>query len=135
MEFRGRKYRKLYTHLCDMTAQEWRASFSDVETVIGDTLPPSARRHRAWWSNHSGDNMLRQARAWIAAGWETADVDMDAETLLFRREDFCAPDGQSVSTTDALDALDQLQATLEDRGVNLAEWAQSLRTERRAIDR
>lgn len=134
MEFRGRKYRKLYAHLCDLTAQEWRAAFSDVETVIGDTLPPSARRHRAWWSNHSGDNILRQARAWIAAGWETVDVDMNAETLLFRREDFPAPLG-SVSTTDALNALDQLQAALADRGVDLAAWARNLHTERRAIDR
>ena len=132
MEFSGRKYRKLYTHLCDLTAQEWRASFSDVETVIGDTLPPSARRHRAWWSNHSGDNILRQARAWLAAGWETADVDIDAETLLFRREGFDAPGGQPASTIDALNALDQLQTALGAREVDLAGWARNMRAERRA---
>ena len=134
IDFRGRKYRKLYVHLCGLTAQEWRASFSDVEAVIGDKLPPSARRHRAWWSNHSGDNILRQARAWVAAGWETVDVDMDAEMLLFRRKVIDAPGGQSLSADDSLDALDQLQKALATRGVDLAAWARNVQAERRAID-
>ena len=132
MEFRGQKYRKLYAHLCGLTDREWRASFSDIEAVIGDNLPPSARRHRAWWSNHSGDNILRQARAWISAGWETADVDMDAETLLFRRGNVYTSDKSSLFPDDALDALDQLQTSLSKRQVDLANWAQNLRAERHA---
>lgn len=132
MEFRGRKYRNLYAHLCSLTAQEWRASFADIEAIIGDDLPPAARSYRAWWSNHGGVHVLRQARAWLSAGWKTAEVDMSAETLLFRREDIYAPDGQSISPGDSLDALDRLQTALAEREVDLAGWAQDLRSERRA---
>ena len=83
MEYKGRKYRKLYAHLRSLSSQEWKASFDDIEAIIGDRLPASARRHRASWAN---DITQARARAWLAAGWETAQVDMDAETLLFRRK-------------------------------------------------
>ena len=84
MAARG-KYQRLYTHLCGMTTQEWRPSFDEIESIIGFELPASARLHRPWWSNQTGGNGHSQALAWSAAGWETADVDMDAETLLLRR--------------------------------------------------
>ena len=83
MAIRG-KYRSLYTHLCSLPAQEWRTTFREIESIIGFELPPSARLHRPWWSNQSGGNGHSQALAWSVAGWETADVDMDAETLLLR---------------------------------------------------
>ena len=80
------KYRGLYTHLCRLTTQEWRATFSEVETVIGFELPASARLYRPWWANQTGGNGHSQSIAWSAAGWETAEVDMEAETLLLRRK-------------------------------------------------
>ena len=81
------KYRKLYAYLCYMHAQEWRTSFSEIEAVLGFALPPSARLHRPWWANQSDSNGRSQSLAWSAAGWETAEVDMDAETLLLRRRE------------------------------------------------
>ncbi len=80
------KYQRLYTHLCSLTIQEWRATFREIESVIGFELPMSARLHRPWWSNQTGGNGHSQALAWTAAGWETAEVDMDSETLLLRRK-------------------------------------------------
>ena len=85
MVVRG-KYQRLYTHLCGLVTEEWRTSFGEIEAVIGFDLPASARLHRPWWSNQSGGNGHSQALAWNAAGWETAEVDMDAETLLLRRK-------------------------------------------------
>lgn len=82
MEYQGRKYRDLHKHLCSMTTQEWRASFSDIEAIIADKLPPAARNHRAWWAN---DISHTHGRAWLTAGWKTAEVNMSAETLTFRR--------------------------------------------------
>ena len=76
------KYQRLYTHLCGMEADEWRTSFGEIESVIGFELPASARLHRPWWSNQASGNGHSQALAWSAAGWETAEVDMDAATLL-----------------------------------------------------
>ncbi len=127
--YQGRKYRKLYSYLCGLRTGEWRATFSDIEAIVGDKLKPSARRHRASWAN---DNTQSFARAWLAAGWKTADVNMSAETLTFRREDICAPEGHSISTVNTLHALDELQTALAYRGVDLDEWARSLRAERRA---
>lgn len=85
MAARG-KYQRLYTHLGGLTEQEWRTTFREIESIIGFPLPPSARLHRPWWSNQSRGNGHSQALAWGAAGWETAEVDMDAETLLLRRK-------------------------------------------------
>ena len=84
MVVRG-KYRRLYTHLCGLPTQEWRTSFREIESIIGFDLPASARLHRPWWANQSSGNGHSQAIAWSVAGWETAEVDMEAETLLLRR--------------------------------------------------
>lgn len=80
------KYRKLHQHLCTRGDQEWSASFSDIEAVLGFKLPASARLHRAWWGNQNGGDGHVQSLAWTVAGWETARVDMDAETLVLRRK-------------------------------------------------
>ena len=78
------KYRNLYTHLCRLPARDWRTTFSEIESILGFELPASARVHRPWWANQSVGNGHSHALAWSVAGWETAEVDMNAETLLFR---------------------------------------------------
>ena len=77
------KYRRLYEYLCDLKEPEWSATFREIETIIGFKLPPKAREYRPWWS----DSGFSHVRAWLAAGWKTAEVDMDAETALFWRRD------------------------------------------------
>ena len=84
MAVRG-KYQRLYTFLCGLQAKEWRASFGEIESIIGFELPPSARLYRPWWANQSSGSGHSQALAWSVAGWETADVDMESETLLLKR--------------------------------------------------
>ena len=84
MAARGR-YQRLYSHLCSLPDREWRVSFADIEAVLGFELPGSARLHRPWWSNQIDGHS--QAIAWMAAGWETAQVDVRGETLLFRRRE------------------------------------------------
>ena len=85
MAIRG-KYQRLYTHLCSLPGQEWRATFGEIEAIIGFKLPASARLHRPWWSNQGSGNGHSQALAWGAAGWKTAEVNMDDETLLLRKD-------------------------------------------------
>jgi len=58
-------------------------TFAEIETVLGGKLPASSRRHRAWWSNNPTNNVMTYA--WLNAGYETADVDLGAERLTFRR--------------------------------------------------
>ena len=83
MTYRGGKYQKLYKYLCGLDAQEWRATVADVEAVVGKPLPPSAFNYQAWWAN---DISHVQGRAWLAARWETARVNIEAKTVLFRRK-------------------------------------------------
>lgn len=79
------KYQGLYSYLSGLQSTEWQTSFSEIESILGFGLPASARRYNAWWANETKDTRHSQCLAWIAAGWETADVDIDTETLYFRR--------------------------------------------------
>ena len=58
-------------------------TFDDIEEVIGSKLPPSASTHRAWFSNNPTSNPM--TRAWLAAGYRSADVDMAKRKLVFRK--------------------------------------------------
>ena len=80
----GGKYRKLRTYLEAHPRREWRTTFSNIESILGFELPASARVYSGWWTNKNSGGTHSQAVAWSAAGWETAEVDMEAETLLFR---------------------------------------------------
>ena len=80
------KYSALYRHLLSACpAPEWRTTFGEVESILGFRLPDSARLHRPWWSNSKKGSGHSHALAWQAAGWQTREVDIDAETLVFAR--------------------------------------------------
>ena len=79
------KYKKLYHWLNTLEVREQRATFGDIERVIGFGLPKSARLHRPWWANQKAGGHSH-ALAWLMAGWKTTEVDMEAEQLLFQRE-------------------------------------------------
>jgi hypothetical protein len=52
--------------------------FQEIESIIGARLPPSAYKHREWWSNQSDVSHRPQARSWIDAGFK---VDMVQQHL------------------------------------------------------
>jgi hypothetical protein len=78
-----RKYDPLTDFLRRQTHSVVRMSFDEIERVIGAKLPPSARQHRAWWSNNAENNVM--TKAWKDAGFESEDVDMKARRVAFRR--------------------------------------------------
>ena len=80
----GGKYTKLRFYLEAHPRREWRTTFSNIESILGFELPASARVYSGWWTNKNSGRSHSQAVAWSAAGWETAEVNMEAETLLFR---------------------------------------------------
>ena len=83
------KYAPLFRHLIATDARQWRATFQEVEAVLGFSLPNSARVHRPWWSNQANGSHSH-ALAWHAAGWRTSAVDLSAEALVFERIDDAA---------------------------------------------
>ena len=80
------KYAPLHRHLLGLKSEEWRATFGEVERVLGFQLPDSARIHRPWWANQGERGGHSHALAWEMAGWKTAQVDMAKETLVFLRD-------------------------------------------------
>jgi hypothetical protein len=81
-DLRMSKYDPLSARLAAHPAEEWRASFSELESVLGFPLPKAARVGRAWWSD---DPVKTHSRAWTLHGWSVDDVDHAAEQVVFRR--------------------------------------------------
>ena len=81
------KYDPLHSFLenTPVGVSEITLSFPQIEIILGDTLPPSARRHRAWWSNPSSPRDHPYAQAWLAAGWEVDTVYQRNEWVRFRQ--------------------------------------------------
>lgn len=76
------KYSPLSEHLAAHPADEWRPSFSELESVLGFPLPKAARFGRSWWAN---DPEKSHSRAWTVHGWVVGDVDPAARRVEFRR--------------------------------------------------
>ena len=94
------KYTPLESHLRDSGLGQVVMTFDEIERVIGARLPPAALKHRALWSNNSSNWVM--TKAWLAAGYETARVDMEKRKLVFRKAtpDVPGPDpaGKSFTT-------------------------------------
>lgn len=58
-------------------------TFEEIEAIIGDELPSSARRHSAWWANDSVSHA--QAREWLEAGWRKGQLNMTEQRVTFVR--------------------------------------------------
>jgi hypothetical protein len=58
-------------------------SFAEIEKITRTKLPPSAHKHRPWWSNNPNNSVL--TRVWLDAGFKSEQVDMPARKLVFRR--------------------------------------------------
>jgi hypothetical protein len=78
----GAKYEALGKHLKAQTADEVHLAFLEIESILGFSLPASARQHTPWWGNHASHS---QAAAWLAAGWVVARVSLHSERVTFQR--------------------------------------------------
>jgi hypothetical protein len=83
------KYEPLTDFLKAQKLDTCPLSFGEIERILGAELPPSSKTHRAWWSNNPSNNVM--TKAWLAAGWETEQVDMNARKLVFVRKRRNAP--------------------------------------------
>jgi hypothetical protein len=85
------KYEPLAQFLRKQRTHEVRLTFGEIERIVGAKLPPSARKQRAWWSNNPDNSVM--TKVWLAAGFRSEQVDMEARKLVFRR----APSGPQSS--------------------------------------
>jgi hypothetical protein len=77
-------YDRLRLHLIERNEPVIILSFSQIESILGRSLPPSARRYRPWWANETSGTHTH-ARAWLGAGRRTRNVDLNARTVEFVR--------------------------------------------------
>ncbi len=76
------KYAPLGDFLRKQKATVVPMTFAEIERIVGTKLPKS-RQYPAWWSNNPWNNVMTQI--WLDAGFETEQVDVEAEKLVFRR--------------------------------------------------
>jgi hypothetical protein len=77
------KYEPLADHLRGLRTSDWAPRFTEIEDILGFSLPPSARKYREWWGNQTGAGHS-QARGWQDAGWQVWKVDLNGERVIFR---------------------------------------------------
>ena len=95
------KYAPLEEYLRSSGRATVPMTFGEIENVIGSALPPKASNHRAWWSNNPANNVM--TKAWLAAGYESARVDMRNRKLVFDKasaEGEPPPADRAVAPTD-----------------------------------
>lgn len=81
MKKEGSKYQPLLEFLRGSNQNEVILTFAEIEALINDTLPDSAKSQRAWWSNRSKGAL--QASAWMEAGYRVENVDFERQSVTF----------------------------------------------------
>jgi len=79
----GSKYQPLLEFLRGSNQREVILSFAEIEALMNNPLPDSAKSKRAWWSNRSKGAL--QASAWMEAGYRVEDVALDGQRVTFRK--------------------------------------------------
>ena len=75
------KYAPFEMYLKSAGVDTLTLTFAEIESIIKDQLPPSALKHRSWWTNNTFNNAMTQS--WTTAGFEVAQVNMIVESLVF----------------------------------------------------
>jgi DNA-binding XRE family transcriptional regulator len=116
------KYRPLFDFLSGVRLDEISLTLSEIEALLGDALPASARTTRGWWSNREHGSL--QAAAWMDAGYQVAELDLAAERVIFRKPRL------HYEVKRAGDAIlwdrDLVRALRDHMGVSQAELAEAL---------
>ncbi|NGO51796.1 DUF7662 domain-containing protein [Allomesorhizobium camelthorni] len=76
------KYTPLRSYLARQDKDRVPMSFDEIERLIGEKLPAS-KKYPAWWSNNPSNNPM--TREWVAAGFQSEDVDVAGESVVFAR--------------------------------------------------
>ena len=77
------KYAALTAHLAARKLPEIAMTFAEIEALLGFPLPPSSRKHRAFWSNNPTNSVM--TKAWLQAGYQSKAVDLEQGKLLFAK--------------------------------------------------
>ena len=80
----GEKYIALTAYLEKCGQSSIRMTFKEIEKVLGESLPDSAYKHPALWSNSRSHSI---AFGWMDAGYATQNVNLIKQTVEFVKSD------------------------------------------------
>ena len=79
------EYRLLHKYLAGRFADRLVLTFSQIEDLVGFSLPESARLRAEWWgTSHASEDRTTQSDAWTLAH-RTASVNLPAQCVTFER--------------------------------------------------
>ncbi len=78
------QYQGLYTYLHERFANRLVLTFSQIEDLLGFSLPEAACRESTWWRSETTVVPSAQSNAWALAG-RTATVNLSARCVVFER--------------------------------------------------
>ena len=79
------EYRSLYKYLDNRFADTVVLTFSQIEDLLGFTLPELAHLQRDWWASAAADSTPSpQSRSWTEAS-RTATPNLVARSVVFER--------------------------------------------------
>jgi transcriptional regulator with XRE-family HTH domain len=126
------KYDPLTDYLGRQKMPEIPLRFSEIEAIVGGSLPPSAHTHRAWWSNNPSNNVM--TKAWLAAGYRTANVDLRQRTVTFQRA--CAAPAQTEpGESHSARHMNEFLALRQRLGLSQSELGQRLGVDQATVSR
>jgi len=79
----SKKYRLLSDYLHNSEEIRVSLTFDDIERLLGFKLPPSARKHMAFWANTTSHSI---ALSWLGVGYEIVEADMKNEVVIFEQK-------------------------------------------------
>jgi DNA-binding transcriptional regulator YiaG len=79
----GNKYHPLQEFLQRCDRDQITLTFSEIEALIGEPLPESARSKRSWWSNRRKGGL--QASSWMDADYTVQTLDLQVEKVTFSK--------------------------------------------------
>lgn len=78
-------YYPLFKYLRDSNKEEIEMTFAEIAKIIGQKkLTQSAYNHKSWWGNNL-KKRTGQSKAWLDAGYQAAQADLDKKTVKFRK--------------------------------------------------
>jgi DNA-binding transcriptional regulator YiaG len=104
-------------------------TLTEIEAVLGKSLPRSAWKSRGFWSNRTSGGL--QAMAWLEAGYQVEDVDFQKETVTFGKPSIqyeVRRDGETILWTGSM-----IHALRVHLGISQAELSEMLGVRQQTI--
>lgn len=78
------RYVPLEKYLMTVSANEIKLTFSEIESILKESLPASAYKYKAWWGNTTRSQ--KHAVTWLHAGYKIKEVDFGNYVIFIKAD-------------------------------------------------